>query len=263
VEVPGVEFEFITSSIADDHTCALDLDSALWCWGENDAGQIGIGPETADVLVPTLVSNEAWADVTCGDKHTCAIREDGTMWCWGLNEDGQLGQGDAGLGTDRSTPTPVGGETNWTSVVALEDGVVALRNLGHLWTWGHNSDGQLATGDFDARWSPTAVVPLMTWSALGSGYDSAYGIQADGQLWGWGQNDVSQLGLGLTSSHESLPQRVGTATNWGTVDGSADFACAVRDDGGLYCTGANTYGELGVGDTDMRSTFTPVCFPAP
>ena len=36
------------------HTCALATDGSLWCWGDNSAGQLGIG-SNEEHLAPTRV----------------------------------------------------------------------------------------------------------------------------------------------------------------------------------------------------------------
>src|SRR5262245_58064714 len=73
------------------HTCGVRKNSSLWCWGENDAGQLGLG-HRGRRLVPTRVSiGTDWLQVSTGYAHTCGIRTDGSLWCWGWNNYGQLG----------------------------------------------------------------------------------------------------------------------------------------------------------------------------
>jgi alpha-tubulin suppressor-like RCC1 family protein len=75
------------------HSCAVRADSALWCWGDNSEGQLGIN-DTTDRSVPTRVSGEqrGWSEVSVGSWHTCALRTAGTLWCWGSNASWELGR---------------------------------------------------------------------------------------------------------------------------------------------------------------------------
>jgi len=73
-------------------TCALRT-HALWCWGDNDDGELGIGG-TASQPVPRRVpvpSRNGWGLIAPGDFHACAIRAGHALWCWGYNAAGELG----------------------------------------------------------------------------------------------------------------------------------------------------------------------------
>lgn len=88
------------------HTCATFADGTMWCWGQNNFGQLGNGTttnETRPVQVKGFRPNPTL--VTGGGLHTCVAYADATIDCWGLNA---VGQG--GNGTNRpivTQPTPV------------------------------------------------------------------------------------------------------------------------------------------------------------
>ena len=98
------------------HTCATRTDGTLWCWGNNDSGQLGIGSESETGQdLPQQVTTPApggWTSVTAGGFHTCATRTGGTLWCWGWGASGQLGIGngnDQDLPQQVTTPAMAGG----------------------------------------------------------------------------------------------------------------------------------------------------------
>ena len=71
------------------HTCARKTDGTLWCWGENDNGQLGDGTsksKSSPVQVGAL--GTLVAEVAAGGNHTCARKTDGTLWCWGTDGTG-------------------------------------------------------------------------------------------------------------------------------------------------------------------------------
>jgi alpha-tubulin suppressor-like RCC1 family protein len=92
------------------HTCARKGDGTLWCWGKNDAGQLGDGTTVSPKTNPVQVTQFGTGvmRVSAKSEHTCAIKQDGTLWCWGKNDAGQLGDGT----TD--TPKPLPGEVMLT-----------------------------------------------------------------------------------------------------------------------------------------------------
>jgi hypothetical protein len=71
----------VTAVYADgDETCAL-VDDALWCWGYNWAGQLGIASNKQNVLKPTLAIPGGVAFATVTSQRTCAVMRDGTLRC--------------------------------------------------------------------------------------------------------------------------------------------------------------------------------------
>jgi len=79
-----------------NHTLAIKTDSALWAWGNNKVGQLGLGIEGGDFLSPVQVeTNINWQKVAAAGFSSFAIKTDGTLWAWGFNDLNQLGLGDA------------------------------------------------------------------------------------------------------------------------------------------------------------------------
>ena len=119
------------------HTCALDSNSMVWCFGRNVYGQLGSGSSTntaspspvlgiphAVTALPTSIKGES----------TCAITLLQQRWCWGENNIGQLGDS-----SSVSRYDPVGGVP---ALVRVEpSGVFSIRNNLRLLIYGANSFG--------------------------------------------------------------------------------------------------------------------------
>jgi hypothetical protein len=95
-----------TVAIAFDGAITATTGGALWAWGRNDFGQLGLG-DTVSRSVPTMLDSSygLWWAVACGANHTLAIADRyNTLWAWGSNAAGQLG-----IGGDiyKTTPTQV------------------------------------------------------------------------------------------------------------------------------------------------------------
>jgi alpha-tubulin suppressor-like RCC1 family protein len=71
------------------HTCAVAENSDLWCWGRNDAGQLGTG-DTDLRRTPTMIRSNT-RDAVTGRFHSCVVTtEQDDVLCTGSNELGQL-----------------------------------------------------------------------------------------------------------------------------------------------------------------------------
>ena len=83
-------------ALGEDHSCALTIARRVFCFGDNEYGQLGNG-STASSVVPVEVDfsrydpHPALAGVAVGKHHSCAWDEQGAWWCWGDNSSGQLG----------------------------------------------------------------------------------------------------------------------------------------------------------------------------
>jgi hypothetical protein len=135
------------------HSVALKADGTLLTWGDDSAGQLGVG-RTLGSTTPTRVSAISGVTaVAAGATHVIALKSDGTVWTWGDNSDGQLGDGTT---TGRSSPGRVEGLAGVVAVAAGTGYSVALKSDGTVWTWGVNFRGQLGS-DADGRSTPGIV----------------------------------------------------------------------------------------------------------
>jgi alpha-tubulin suppressor-like RCC1 family protein len=151
----GVEWRMVASGQA--HTCALQNDGSLWCWGDNHHGQLGLVLD-AVYDVPTRVGTDLWASLSTAIFQTCGTRSDGSLWCWGRNAEGQLGVGD---NVDRSEPTRVGNESSWARVSCGWFHTCAQREDGSVACTGENTDGRLGVGDPIRRNELTDVLDVV------------------------------------------------------------------------------------------------------
>jgi len=85
-----LRFSAITAGY--DHTCALTLVGAAYCWDGN-GGALGDGT-TSYRLVPTPVAGGLqFTDISAANGLTCALTPSGEAYCWDDNFYGELGIG--------------------------------------------------------------------------------------------------------------------------------------------------------------------------
>ncbi len=187
------------------HACVV-ASGVIWCWGDNQSGQLGIGSRTSQPQ-PVRVSGSIRATaISAGAEHTCMIDETQRALCWGTGFSGQLGLGPAVVSL---TPSQVLTTVQFTAISAAGGHTCALTVNGTLYCWGGNLDGALGirvpsnlngqAADFVVN-QPTKAAPSLAFSMLQTGGGVSCGIAQPGSsLMCWGGNRIGQLGLGEIS----------------------------------------------------------------
>lgn len=235
-----------TMSAGDCVTTAIKTDGTLWSWGTaNGSGQLAdnttIGRSSP---VREITSSTTWCQIGTSINHSAAIKTDGTLWAWGYNLfNGSLGDGSK---TTRSSPVQeICSGTTWCRVGTGSKTSVALKTDGSLWTWGLNSDGQLADNSTDSRCSPgREITSNTTWCQIGVGLTHVSALRTNGSLWAWGCNANGRLGDNTTTNRSSPVQEITSSTNWCQVAGN-NHTAALKTDGSLWTWGFNSCGNLG------------------
>jgi alpha-tubulin suppressor-like RCC1 family protein len=257
--VSDLDAEIIEISSGGQHSCARGSNGALFCWGDNSRGQLGLAITKTRKKRPTAVAQlgRDVASVAAGADHTCALTTDGQAWCWGDNSHGQLGIG--GNQNLARSPILVAALGNDVARIAASESsahTCAMSNEGKLWCWGANSDGQLGDSTRTDRKVPVQIASTRSGAPFGEVTDACTGAlhtcarRADGSTWCWGSNDQGQLGNGaFDKARAKRPVRVDLEGEvaQGTLSCGANHTCAILESGSLECWGDNSHGQLGNG----------------
>ncbi|KAL5865491.1 hypothetical protein ACOSQ3_003005 [Xanthoceras sorbifolium] len=74
---------------------AIGDDGSLWVWGKSKRGQLGLGKDITEAMVPSRVqalAGEKIVKVSFGWGHALAQTEDGKLFGWGYSADGRIGK---------------------------------------------------------------------------------------------------------------------------------------------------------------------------
>jgi alpha-tubulin suppressor-like RCC1 family protein len=255
---PQVSLSSIATGFESASVCGASSAGELWCWGANDAGQLGFGGAYWRYLPIRGGPNLSLASVSVGSAFACGLTSAGAAYCWGNNADGELGDGSQ---TSHSLPTRVSTTVTFQSISAGGHHACAVAVNGDAYCWGSNSNGRLgAPTNGIVTTTPVKVSGGLSFVAVSAGGYHTCGIITGGSAYCWGLNSGGQLGDG-TNSDRAAPVAVIAGligvVPFVTLSAGNNYTCGVSKTGAGQCWGDNSYGQLGVG-TQYRSTTAPV-----
>jgi alpha-tubulin suppressor-like RCC1 family protein len=261
------------------HACARYNGGYVRCWGNNEAGQLGLGhAEFQGDLKPYQLTNadrSALAgpidlggpaiDVKAGYDFTCALLADQTVRCWGLNDQGQLGLGNT-TAQKTSTPNTLGAINVGGAAVAISVGdssTCVILSGGALRCWGYNDSGMLGLGNTSTPSTTTTpnLIPTVNLGSANAAYvavgaDDTCVILTNGTIRCFGDNFFGELGMGTGGDPSSTetpslygPVALPSADTAAAITAGTNFACARLSSGLAECWGRNMAGQLGIGTT--------------
>lgn len=235
----------------DAHACAIKLGGTVWCWGNNNEGQLGNGTggghtrRAAGSFSYTPVQVTGIVDalaISAGYSHTCAILRTGlTVTCWGDDSAGQLGRGRAGgYQVNNSTvPVAVVGISNIVAIAAGTGHTCAIAQGGQTSCWGANGFGQLGDNTLVMKTAPVAI-GLTDATSLSLGRTHSCAIHNSRQaIQCWGDNRYGQLGNTSVGTGSLVPVQV-TGALYSlnrAISANLEYTCALRNDGTVSCWG--------------------------
>jgi alpha-tubulin suppressor-like RCC1 family protein len=181
------------------HTCGVQTDGSLWCWGRNTTGHLGLGASAPiQIRVPTHVGTDSnWTVARATQNSSCGLKTDDTLWCWGISYEAPISQQVIWY-----VPTPVDTGTDWVGVSIETFDICGLKREGTQWCWGRNDEGELGTGDTVSVYTPLEGAGTFEGGAVGRFHRCA--LDGLGGLYCTGANESGELGVGDTAQRDVL-----------------------------------------------------------
>jgi hypothetical protein len=277
---------FSALSVGAYHACATTEEGDLYCWGDNDAGQLGTGNTESSNVAVKVPMDERVERVSAGGEHTCAVTASRDGYCWGLNNFHQVSPDKSEIILSKSK---VNGQ--WKELFAGFSYTLGIDYpKSHAYGFGLNEiigvgsasggylgqdrafcldlktgevrckpdDGSLAMGlatyeDYPVR------IGNKKWSSLSPG-NVPCGIEAKTKsLFCWGYTAGESYALGSPGTNQ--PMLVSGGKDWTSISGGIEGTrCGIDKERKVYCWGRNVYdcgGSCPVGDGTQINRAVP------
>ena len=245
---------------------------ALFAWGDDDAGQLGIGAISDaanhygyDAAVPEWTHMPAGTQTmgaAGGQSHTLILTTSGAVYATGYNQSGQLGDGSV-VATVSPVQSTLPAGVTMSAVAAGYKQSMALSAGGVVYTWGKNDDGQGGIGNEHNILTPAAVSLPGVATAIAAGANHDLAVTAIGAVLDWGLNSTGQLGDdSVVSSDLPVQAQLPGGVVAKAVAGAAGHSLALTTTGKVYAWGDNSHGQLGDGNYLEQNLPVPVDLPS-
>ncbi|APR74979.1 BNR repeat domain protein [Minicystis rosea] len=272
VVVTGVAHATAIASGA-SHTCALDGDGSIACWGDitsdpgarctpasggsmtcfgygTACGKLWDGRTDAHATPEPITGITGVLELAARGDRTCARDTDGAVRCWTTTE--------RCTASGAVRPGPISAiEIPGAEEIALGGRFTCARRGGAVDCFGSNEFGQLGDGTTTDHAKPAAVPGLDDAVALALGERHACALRAGGRVACWGFNVSGQLGDG-TTVEKHTPTSVLGLDDAQEIAAGSHHTCARRAGGEVVCWGENDFASIGDGTKDDRLVPTPV-----
>lgn len=137
--IPNIKAKFVAVGIS--HSIIIDLENNVWCLGDNQNGQLGLG-QLEYAAVPTLLPNIKAKYATCGGYCSLIIDLDDNLLCMGQNLHFQLGIPEHEVIVPTIVP-----DIKARKVDASGGSTMVIDIFNNVWVAGQNGYGNLGVGE--------------------------------------------------------------------------------------------------------------------
>jgi len=257
------------------HTIILKVDKSVFACGYNLYGQLGINNTiNKNIFVPVLdadgITNlQNVKAISCGPVWSHFVKIDGSVYGCGINMYGNIGDGTT---IQRNRIVRVIGPSGYIdNVIQTVSGfgdnctTLFLKKDGTVWGCGLNLDGTLGDNTKTQRNTPIQVVGvnnigyLTDIKQIAANAETSVFLKKDGTVYACGNGIYGQLGNG-TYSQYSYPVKVLNIDNIIQIaaNGYSMHTLYLRNDGTVFASGLNNFGQLGRNDFSNLASPLPV-----
>jgi len=261
-------------SIAEFHCLALDENGKIFGWGGNLFNKLGKKFDILQGIPNQIIIKNKIISISCGDYHSCALSDEGILYSWGGGGE-SYNKGQCGHGTTKDILKPkkveffIKNNIKITKVCCGGYHTIVITDSNELFSFGKGIYGQCGYGQHENISTPKKVYfnekqniqyennkEIIIIDVKCGGEHSLF-LSSNHKLYTCGHGYLGQLGLGNNKNFDS-PIIVKSLTNKKIIEISAGWShsLVLTNEGNIYATGCNKYGELGIGKDLNRYKYT-------
>ncbi|MBF0298169.1 MAG: putative Ig domain-containing protein [Oligoflexia bacterium] len=175
-------------SSGNNHTCILDSESKIYCWGDNSLGQLGVsGTQYGLVLVPKISQGKILT-FKSKENYNCIIDMSDKVFCWG----------EMHLNGVKNIFPPIEIKGIPPSAYALDLGTekACASDSNNIYCWGNTNQGIEKTSISNEKSFKLQIGKEFMCANYGLGLNTVLC---------WGKNDKGQLGVGPELKYSANP----------------------------------------------------------
>ncbi|KAK7377830.1 hypothetical protein VNO80_03263 [Phaseolus coccineus] len=232
------------------HSVALTARGEVYTWGFGRGGRLGhpdfdIHSGQAAVITPRQVTSGLGSRrvmaIAAAKHHTVIATQGGEVFSWGSNREGQLGYPSVDT---QPTPRRVSSlRSKIVAVAAANKHTAVVSDLGEVFTWGCNREGQLGYGTSNSasNYTPHVVESLKgkTLARVSAAKYHTIVLGSDGEVFTWGHRLVTPKRVVVSRNLKksgSTPLKFHRKERLNVVSIAAGMvhSMALTDDGALF-----------------------------
>lgn len=254
---------------------ALEKNGNVYVWGNGTYGEMGNKTTTSSNL-PIKTTVEHGIQVSIGGGDVGVLTSEGVVWSWGRNTHGQHG-----INCSTNTTYPMKTALNVTELSKGGYHTTVKKIDGTVYSVGCNSYGRIATTStgnttkYAKTTLPSTVTETNKVKYIKAGIINTTIQLTDGTVWETGFNLQGELGNGSKTTATSFVQGLTkdgamenvlvVGRNTGNISGTTTTGyglntAVITENGDIYTTGDNSYGQIGDNTTTSVSYYTRMGF---
>jgi cysteine-rich repeat protein len=226
-----------------NHTCAIDGENTMRCWGNNNWSILGSGALYRSLIPRRVPGLPPLAALAVGTSHACGVTATGSAVCWGDNSFKQVAS--EAVRPQTAAPFAVPGLAGISQLSAGTNHSCALLAGQAVYCWGSNRMHGVGYNCQSDACAVPVLVEMYQPTTIAAGGEHSCSRDDEGPKC-WGSNFFGQLGYDTQDRNSSRIPGVLDFDGGQEIQSfslGTNHSCALSTDGDVFCWGYNGSGQ--------------------